>query len=67
MTVEEVENTVLGTEDKVEELDQKVKHHKRMLRKYKHAGYLGNLTYNLWVKKKERRYKLKSLTTYSIE
>jgi peptidoglycan hydrolase CwlO-like protein len=32
--VQQVENTVLGTEDKVEELDQKVKGHDKMLRKY---------------------------------
>jgi hypothetical protein len=31
---EQVENRVLGTEDKVEELDQTVKDHERMLRKY---------------------------------
>jgi hypothetical protein len=33
--VEQVENRVPGTEDKVEELDQTVKDHERMLRKYK--------------------------------
>jgi uncharacterized coiled-coil protein SlyX len=32
--VEQVENTVIGTEDKVEELDQIVKDHEKMLRKY---------------------------------
>jgi uncharacterized coiled-coil protein SlyX len=31
--VEQVENRVSGTEDKVEELDQTVKDHERMLRK----------------------------------
>jgi hypothetical protein len=30
----QVENRVSGTEDKVEELDQTVKDHERMLRKY---------------------------------
>jgi hypothetical protein len=30
-----VENRVLGTEDKGEELDQTVKDHERMIRKYK--------------------------------
>jgi chromosome segregation ATPase len=33
--VEQVENRESGTEDKVEELDQTVKDHERMLRKYK--------------------------------
>jgi hypothetical protein len=33
--VEQVENRVSGTEDKVEELEQTVKDHERMLRKYK--------------------------------
>jgi hypothetical protein len=33
--VEEVENIVSGMEDKVEQLDQTVKDHERMLRKYK--------------------------------
>jgi uncharacterized coiled-coil protein SlyX len=33
--VEQVENRVSGTEDKVEELNQTVKDHERMLRKYK--------------------------------
>jgi hypothetical protein len=33
--VEQVENRVSGMEDKVEELDQTVKDHERMLRKYK--------------------------------
>jgi hypothetical protein len=33
--VEHVENRVSGTKDKVEELDQTVKDHERMLRKYK--------------------------------
>jgi hypothetical protein len=33
--VEQVENRVSGTEDKVEELDQMVKGYERMLRKYK--------------------------------
>jgi phage protein U len=32
--VEQVENRVSRTEDKVEELDQTVKYHERMLRKY---------------------------------
>jgi hypothetical protein len=32
--VEQVENRVSGTEDKVEELDQTVKNHERMLRKH---------------------------------
>jgi hypothetical protein len=32
--VEQAENTVSGTEDRVEELDQKVKDHEKMLRKY---------------------------------
>jgi uncharacterized coiled-coil protein SlyX len=32
--VEQVENRVSGTEDKVEELNQTIKDHKRMLRKY---------------------------------
>jgi uncharacterized coiled-coil protein SlyX len=31
---EQVENRVSGSEDNVEELDQTVKDHKRMLRKY---------------------------------
>jgi hypothetical protein len=34
--VEQVENTVLGTEDKVEELDQIVKDHEKMLRNHEH-------------------------------
>jgi hypothetical protein len=33
--VEQIENRVSGMEDKVEELDQTVKDHERMLRKYK--------------------------------
>jgi uncharacterized coiled-coil protein SlyX len=33
--VEQVEYRVSGTEDKVEELDQTIKDHERMLRKYK--------------------------------
>jgi uncharacterized coiled-coil protein SlyX len=33
--VEQVENRISGIEDKVEELDQTVKGHERMLRKYK--------------------------------
>jgi uncharacterized coiled-coil protein SlyX len=33
--VEQVENRVSGKEDKVEELEQTVKDHERMLRKYK--------------------------------
>jgi hypothetical protein len=33
--MEQVENRVSGMEDKVEELDQIVKDHERMLRKYK--------------------------------
>jgi hypothetical protein len=33
--VKQVENRVPGTEHKVEELDQTVKDHERMLRKYK--------------------------------
>jgi hypothetical protein len=32
--VEQVENRVSGTEDKVEKLDQTVKDHERILRKY---------------------------------
>jgi hypothetical protein len=32
--VKKVENRVLGTEDIVEELDQTVKYHERMIRKY---------------------------------
>jgi hypothetical protein len=32
--VEQVENRISGTEDKVEELDQTIKDHERMLRKY---------------------------------
>jgi uncharacterized coiled-coil protein SlyX len=32
--VEQLENRVSGTEDKVEELDQTVKYHEKMLRKY---------------------------------
>jgi hypothetical protein len=32
--VEQVENRVSGMEDKVEELDQTVKDHERLLRKY---------------------------------
>jgi hypothetical protein len=32
--MEQVENRVQGTEDKVEELDQTVKDHDRILRKY---------------------------------
>jgi uncharacterized coiled-coil protein SlyX len=35
--VEQVENRVSGTEDKVEELGQTVKDHERMLRKYKQS------------------------------
>jgi uncharacterized coiled-coil protein SlyX len=33
--VDQVENRESGTEDKVEELDQTIKDHERMLRKYK--------------------------------
>jgi archaellum component FlaC len=33
--VEGIENTVSGMEDKVEELDQTVKDHEKLLRKYK--------------------------------
>jgi uncharacterized coiled-coil protein SlyX len=32
--VEQIENWVSGTEDKVEELDQTIKDHEKMLRKY---------------------------------
>jgi uncharacterized coiled-coil protein SlyX len=32
--MEQVENRIPGVEDKIEELDQTVKDHKRMLRKY---------------------------------
>jgi uncharacterized coiled-coil protein SlyX len=32
--VEQVENRTSGTEDKVEELDQAVKNHEKILRKY---------------------------------
>jgi archaellum component FlaC len=32
--VEQVENKISGTKDKIEELDQTVKDHKRILRKY---------------------------------
>jgi uncharacterized coiled-coil protein SlyX len=34
---EQVENRVSGTEDKVDELDQTVKNHWRMLRKYEYS------------------------------
>jgi uncharacterized coiled-coil protein SlyX len=69
--VEQVENRISGTEDKVEELDQTVKDHERMLRKYKwnmqaiwDTMKRPNLESRVW---KKKRYKLKALTTYSIE
>jgi hypothetical protein len=42
--LEQVENRVSGAEDKVEELDQTIKDHEKMLRKYEwnFARYLGH-------------------------
>jgi DNA-binding protein H-NS len=41
--VEQVENRVSGTEDKVEELDQTIKDHEKMLRKYEwNMQHLGH-------------------------
>jgi hypothetical protein len=47
--VEQVENRVLGTEDKVEELDQTVKDHERILRKYKWNMKISETPYESWV------------------
>jgi hypothetical protein len=55
--VEQVENRISGTEDKVEELDQTVKAIWDTMKR-------PNLESRVW---KKKRYKLKALTTYSIE
>jgi hypothetical protein len=39
--MEQVKNRVSGMEDNVEEVEQTVKEHERMMRKYEHARYLG--------------------------
>jgi uncharacterized coiled-coil protein SlyX len=70
--VEQFENRVSGTEDKVKELDKTVKGHERMLRKYKQNMQdtwetKKDQPYASWLGKKDRRYQLKALTTYSIE
>jgi hypothetical protein len=57
-------------EDNVEELDQKVKVHERMLKKYKQnmQNIWGTMKRpNLRIMGIEEGYKLKALTTYSIE
>jgi hypothetical protein len=70
--VKKDENRVSGTEDKVEELEQAVKDHERMLRKYK-----WNMQ-DIWHTMKRPHLKImgieggeeiqtKALITYSIE
>jgi uncharacterized coiled-coil protein SlyX len=60
--VEQVESRVSGTEDNVEELDQTIKDHEKMLRKYEWNmqdvwNTIRRPIYKSWV---EKRLKLKA-------
>jgi hypothetical protein len=70
--VEQIENRVSGTEDKVEEVDKRVKDHERMLIKHKWnmQDIWDNMKRpNLCIMGVEEGEEIqtKALTTYSIE